>query len=127
LPSFGDYTIQHPIFYEPVEGANVSASIRYTSEAYWVVMRGEGLRNRDGAGFAQYPANAELLLSRKEFCGSHFSYGDAYIWQMGSHQSPTNGNPETWLRAGINHHLVFQARQIPRFLNKEGIVAAPPR
>jgi hypothetical protein len=86
-------------------------------------MRGEGLRNCSGAGFAQYPANAELLLNRKEFCGAHFSYGDAYIWEKGSHQAESNGNPETWLRAGINHHLVFKIRQIPHFLTENGILA----
>lgn len=111
-PSFGDYTIQHPIYREPVEGANPSASIRYTSETYWVIMRGAGLRNSGGTGHMQYPANAELLFGRKEFCGPQFSGGDEYIWKVGSHQGDGPGTPETWLRAGINHHLTFAARQI---------------
>ena len=112
-PSFGDYTIQHPIYHEPVDGANPSASIHYTSDTYWVIMRGEGLRTPGSAGHAQYPANAELLYGRKEFCGPRFSAGDEYIWSVGSHQKPGPGTPETWLRAGINHHLTFAARQIP--------------
>jgi mannose-6-phosphate isomerase-like protein (cupin superfamily) len=41
---------------------NISASIRYTTDDYWVIMRGEGLRNKGGAGYDQYPANAELLM-----------------------------------------------------------------
>lgn len=112
-PSFGDFTIQHPIYYEPVKGANPSASIRYTSDTYWVIMRGEGLRNPGGTGHKQYPANAELLCERKEFCGAQFSAGDEYIWKIGSHQEDGPGTPETWLRAGINHHLTFTARQVP--------------
>jgi hypothetical protein len=111
-PSFGDYTIQHAVYYEPVEGANPSASIRYTSDTCWVIMRGEGLRTPGSAGHAQYPANAELLCGRKEFCGPEFSAGDAYIWRIGSGEDPRTGSPETWLRAGINHHLTFAARQI---------------
>jgi hypothetical protein len=112
-PSFGDYTIQHPVYYEPVKGANPSASIRYSTDDYWVIMRGEGLRNPGGPGHKQYPANAELLCGRKEFCGPQFSAGDEYIWKIGSHQVDGPGTPETWLRAGINHHLTFAARQIP--------------
>ena len=111
LPTFGDYTIQHPFFSEPPRHMNFSASIRYTSGDYWVVMRGEGVRNETGPGYAQWPANAFLLRERREFCGSDFSYGDAYIEEMSSQLAAT-GNPETWLRAGINHHLTFVARQI---------------
>jgi hypothetical protein len=119
-PSFGDYTIQHPVYHEPVAAANVSASIRYTSDDRWVIMRGEGLRNAGSAGHAQYPANAELLCARKEFCGPHFSRGDEYIWRIGSRQDMRTGNPMTWLQAGINHHLTFAARQVPATLTTPG-------
>jgi Beta protein len=33
-PAFGDYTNQHPIYEEPIEGANPSVSIRYASDTY---------------------------------------------------------------------------------------------
>lgn len=112
IPTFGDSTTQHPIYSEPPPGANVSASIRYTSDDYWLVMRSEGLRNKTGAGFAQYPAQAQLLMERKEYCGPLFSKGDAYIAQIGLQELKTTGNPEAWLRAGINHHIVFVVRQI---------------
>ena len=116
LPTFGDYTIQHPVYHEPIKGANPTASVRYTSDGYWVIMRGEGLRNPGGPGYAQYPANAELLCGRKEFCGPTFSAGDRYIYTIASHEQNHPGTPETWLRAGINHHLVFVGRQIPTVL-----------
>ena len=112
-PTFGDYTVQHPIYYEPVDGANPSASIRYTCDTYWIVMRGQGLRNKQGTKHAQYPANAELLCGRKEFAGAHYSPGDEYIWNIGSHKEPGPGTPETWIRAGINHHISLVARQVP--------------
>lgn len=111
LPSYSDYTVQYPIFEEIPQFPNISASIRYTAEEYWVIMRGEGLRNEDGPGYAQYPANAQLLCDRVEFRGADFSYGDAYIEEM-SQQSERTGTPETWIRAGINHHLTFVVRQI---------------
>ncbi len=111
FPSFGDYTVQHPLFAEPPRNANVSASIRYASEADWIIMRGEGVRNEGGAGYDQWPANALLLSERAEFCGSDFSAGDRYIATMAA-QSAKTGNARTWIQAGINHHLVFVIRQI---------------
>jgi hypothetical protein len=111
LPTFGDYTIQHAIFSEPPVMAKFSASIRYTSDEHWVIMRGENVFNDEGPGFAQWPANAQLLCIRPEFCGAAFCYGDEYIEDM-SLQTEKTGNAETWLRAGINHHLTFAVRQI---------------
>ena len=113
IPTYSDYTTQHPVFQEPVPGANPSASIRYTSDHYWVIMRGEGLRNPNGAGYQQWPANAQLLCKRPEYCdcGPDFSYGDNFIYKTNL-QSKNPGNAETWLRAGVNHHITFTIRQI---------------
>lgn len=119
LPSFSDYTIQHPIYDPPIYDngpPNVSASIRYAAEDYWVIMRGEGIRNDDGPGPEQWPANAMLLRERSEFSGSNFSYGDRYIEEMADNMEnggpPKNGNSTTWLRAGLNRHLTLTVRQI---------------
>lgn len=110
-PSFGDYTIQHPNFIEPPERSNPSASIRYTYEEDWIIMRGEGLRGEDSPGYDQYISNARLLCAQDEFCGARFSVGDQYISDIAQYQN-TTGNPGSWLRAGINHHLVFVCQQI---------------
>lgn len=112
MPTFGDYGTQHHIFSEPIPGMNVSASIRYTTTDHWLVMRGEGLKNKNGPQYAQYAANAQLLIERKEFCSPDFSEGDAYIWRAASGANGGPGNPETWLRAGLTHHLTFAVRQI---------------
>ncbi len=119
LPSFGDYAIQHPIHDPPIydDGPpNISASIRYAAEDHWVIMRGEGIRNDDGPGPEQWPANAMLLRERPEFSGSSFSYGDRYIEEMADNMEngglPKNGNSTTWLRAGLNRHLTLTVRQI---------------
>lgn len=105
-PSFGDYTIQHPIYKEPLPGSNPSASIRYTLEKEWMIMRGQGLRGENSKGHAQYPANAQLLVQQPEFFGTDFSSGDSYIAEKGKDvNTKETGTPRTWLRAGINHHL----------------------
>lgn len=112
-PAFGDYTIQHPIYAEPAPGSNPSASIRYTLFDKWIIMRGQGLRSANSAGHAQYPALAKLLIEREEFFGEDFSEGDSYIAKVGSDiTTKVTGNPRTWLRAGINHHLACTASQV---------------
>jgi len=114
-PDFSDYTIQHPIYYRSIPGANTSASIRYTNDDQWEIMRGEGLRNPKGAGFKQYPAQAQLLVQQSFFKGADYSFGDAYIAEKAKPKAETTGSPQTWLTAGINHHITLVARQIANF------------
>jgi len=69
----------------------------------------------DGSlGNAQYPAEAQLLCEMDEFCGTRFSAGDRYLYET-SKMPNRPGTPFTWLRAGINHHMVYTARQIAAF------------
>ncbi len=86
--------LQYGVFVEPLQGGNPSASIRYTADEYWVIMRGEGVLNKNGPGYAGYSANAQLLCERKEFCGADFSAGDEYIATM-SQQTTDTGNAGT--------------------------------
>jgi len=90
---------------------NPSASIRYTAPDHWVIMRGQALRGDTSPGSAQYPAQATLLAERPEFCGADFSYGDKYIVQK-SNDRKNPGSPQTWICAGINHHLTLAAREV---------------
>lgn len=108
-PLFSDYTIQHPIYREPAPFAP-SASIRYTSADYWLVIRGEKI-GKGGPGSSQYPAEAELLCDKPEYCGAEFSRGDSYI-RAKSKDKRNPGSPRTWLCAGINHHITFVLRQL---------------
>lgn len=113
-PSFADYTIQYPIYSPQNTASNPSASIRYTADDNWVIVRGEGLRNPKGAGFKQYPAQAQILANQnKIFKGENFSFGDSYIAEKAKDiNTKKTGNPKTWLEAGINHHLSLVADQI---------------
>ncbi|HYR29745.1 MAG TPA: hypothetical protein VEU30_14850 [Thermoanaerobaculia bacterium] len=108
---YGDYTVQHPHQADPLPRVLPSGSIRYASNTYWVVMRGEKLDNPNGPGYEQYIAQAQLLCERSEFRGANFSAGDAYIAFIASQQERT-GNPSTWLQAAINHHLTLAAEQV---------------
>jgi hypothetical protein len=74
-------------------------------------MRGEGLQNPDGPGYAQYAAHAKLLYQRSEFSGKEFSYGDLYIDRL-RNRLDGKGSAETLLRAGINHHITLVVNQI---------------
>ena len=111
LPTYSDYTIQYPQYLDRPGPLNYSASIRYTAKEYWVIMRGESVSNEEGPGAAQWPANAQLLCERPEYCGDYFSDGDKYIKEMIS-QYDKPGSPTTWLRAGINHHVTFVVWQL---------------
>ena len=109
--AFGDYTVIAADYREPPAKANFSASIRYTTRRDFVVMRGEGVFNDEGPGFNQYPAQAQMLKLRTEYCGPGFSAGDRYIYDMSLQRTKT-GSAQSWLRAGVNHHVVFVRQQL---------------
>lgn len=114
-PTFADYAIQHPIYKEATQFFPPTTSIRYALEDAWLIMKG---RKRK---FELYLANAKLLAEdRDQFFGDEFSFGDKYIAEKAKHYDAYIKNPkikgtgstETWLTAGINHHLVLTAHQI---------------
>lgn len=111
-PIYSDYTIQHPIHHGHILGANTSASIRYTDDQQWEIWRGEGVKNKKGAGYKQYPAHAQLLVKEKSFKGAKYSYGDEYIAERAKPENKNTGNPTTWLIAGINHHITLASHQV---------------
>lgn len=106
-PSFSDYTIQYPIYKESLFFFSPSASIRYTLDDQWLVMRGQKGKP------AQYLANAQLLSKHSQFFGASFSFGDTFIMEKGKDlKSRKTGNATNWLVAGINHHLACTIYQI---------------
>jgi hypothetical protein len=114
-PTFADYTIQHPIYKESSQFFHPTTSIRYTLDNEWLIMKGRKQK------FELYLANAKLLADDKtRYCGSGFSSGDKYIADKAKHypvyiKDPKvkgTGSTESWLTAGINHHLVLTAHQI---------------
>lgn len=110
-PAFGDYTIQYALIKESAPSPNPSASIRYTTEGDFFVLRGEGILNKRGPGRAQWNAWAALLIERPEYFGATFSEGDRYIAERAV-DAGRSGTPQTWLRAGFSHHLTTTALQV---------------
>lgn len=113
-PAFSDYTIQHPIYKESSQFYHPTTSIKYTLKNKWLVMKGKQRR------FEMYLANAKLLSEDQRFYGEKFSYGDKYIAEKAQHYDVYaknkgvggTGSTETWIRAGINHHLVLVVHQV---------------
>ena len=113
-PAFADYTIQHPIYKETSQFYHPTSSIKYTLKNEWLIMKGQKQR------FELYLAHAAELVKDKRFYGENFSTGDKFIAEKAKHFSVYIKNPaikgtgstETWLKAGINHHLVLVAHQV---------------
>ncbi|HZP34358.1 MAG TPA: beta family protein [Candidatus Acidoferrales bacterium] len=106
---FGDYAISHP---EPTEldprTMRMSASIRYTTQENWLVVKGRNVRQY---GFDQYFDLCKALIKRAEFFGENYSWGDQYIALCAVGQTGP-GNATTWRKVGTNHHLTVIVRQI---------------
>lgn len=112
-PTYSDYTIQYPHFKELNFIPKVSKSIRYTVAENWLVMRGQADNAKGSMGSKQWPAHAQLLSKRADFCGEDFSSGDKYIKEKGLDlETKYTGSATTWLTAGINHHMVYVLNQI---------------
>ncbi|MFC1968343.1 beta family protein [Chloroflexota bacterium] len=112
LPNFSDCTVQHAQYTAKRPGRmSYSASIRYTIEDSWVLMRGENVFRKGGPGFHQYPDLAIMLCDLPQYCGERYSSGDRYIKEISLQTAETGAAPQ-WLQAGINHHMTFVVRQL---------------
>ena len=113
-PAFADYTIQNPIYKEASQFFHPTSSIKYTLEDEWLIMKGQKQK------FELYLASAAELVKDSRYYGENFSYGDKYISEKALHfpvyiRNPEvkgTGSTETWLIAGISHHLTLVAGQI---------------
>lgn len=118
IPTFSDYTIQYPKYDPQVQGFHPTASLKYALEEDWLVMKGKRQK------FEDYLAHAATLTVDERYFGEHFSDGDGYIAQKARHfdgyiraknegkDIKGTGTPETWLQAGINHHVSLVATQV---------------
>lgn len=117
-PTFSDYTIQHPIYVETTQFFPPTSSIKYALEKEWLIMKGRKQK------FELYLASAAALVGDPRFYKDNFSEGDKYIAEKARHfetymkaknegkTAKGTGSTETWLKAGINHHLALVAHQV---------------
>lgn len=111
---FSDYTIRHPIYDPMIERHQSSCTIKYTKEEYWQILRGSANKR------IHYVYNAYLLASHSDFSGKNHCAGDVYIQEKANlfaaqgEEVKKTGNPTSWLRAGITHHIKTTIGQIDR-------------
>ena len=109
IPFFGDYTVNHPNIIElDMRLVKPYASVRYTINNGWLVVRGQNVRDY---GFGQYRELCGVVIRAREYCGRDFSQGDDYI-QSCAQGIASTGNLTTWRWVGTNHHLEMVARDI---------------
>ena len=96
VPIFGDYAISHP---EPAEVdpriMRPSASVRYTCDGAWLVLKARNLRDH---GYGQFHEVCRDLIARPEYRGPDFSWGDRYVADCAAELVGT-GNLTTWRKA----------------------------
>lgn len=125
VPTFGDYATVHPVLgdIDPVL-MNPSASVRYTREDYWLVLRGQGVKTPGGGKYTQFLTHATTLVAHHAYCGAGFSAADQEISDIAA-GTATPGNLETWVRIAVNHHLTFVTRQLSAIASGASGTLAP--
>lgn len=115
IPTYSDYSIAHPEI-EQVDPRimNMSASIRYTTENEFLILKGRGVRSPGSGGFSQFHALSERLIQMPEYSGPAFSWGDNYINECANRREGP-GNATTWRRVGNTHHISIIVNQIASF------------
>lgn len=108
---YADYAISHPapMDIDPRK-MRMSASIRYTTDQDWLVVKGRNVRTY---GFEQYFELCETLVGHEAYYGREFSWGDRYIAQCAD-RSLGPGNATTWRKVGTNHHITVVQDQLSR-------------
>ncbi len=111
-PIFGDYAIAHP---QPPEvdprAMRPSASIRYTTEDVWLILKGKNLRSH---GYKQFHDVSKSLLKNAAYSGPQFSWGDRYIRDC-ANRLVSSGNLTTWRRVGTSHHIAYVTQQLANY------------
>ncbi|MCL5287772.1 MAG: beta family protein [Acidobacteria bacterium] len=109
LPIFADYAIAHP---QPSEVdpriMRASASIRYTTEASWLILKGKNLKDY---GYKQFHLVSKHLLNNPAYSGPQFSWGDQYVQECAKGRASC-GNLTTWRKVGTSHHIAYVMQQL---------------
>jgi hypothetical protein len=108
MPAYGDYAIQNPL---PPKGGGpgMRANIRYTTDSRTLVARGQGPVIQEGS--EQYRELCEQLVSRQEFSGGGYTWGDGVIDDCAA-GTIAPGAQGMWRGAGTSHHLRFVTEQV---------------
>lgn len=112
IPSFGDYVINHPKILElDMRKVKPSATIRYTNENQWYIIKGKNVRDY---GFGQYRELSKKVIDSSYYCGTSFSWGDDYIQKCANGHGKA-GSLMSWRQVGTNHHIEKVTQDIANF------------
>ncbi len=115
LPTFGDYAISHPKVLElDMRITKPSATIRYTIDDGWYIVKGENVRDEKFGKFKQYRGLSKKIVNSRYYCGSNFSWGDRYIFKCADGSGST-GHLPMWRQVGTNHHIEKVTQDIASF------------
>lgn len=115
LPSFGDYAISHPkVFDVDMRVMKPSATIRYTIDDGWYIVKGKKVRDKRLTNYSQYRKLCKQVLVSGYYCKPEFSWGDNYIQEC-ANGTVTTGSLSTWRQVGTNHHIVKVTQDIANF------------
>jgi hypothetical protein len=114
LPTYSDGGIQNP---KGVEGFDpltmqVSASIRYTTNDSWLLIKGESTRRT--APSEQFPSLAKQIVNGhlyKHYYGAHHCEGCAGM-EACAKGAGGYGSPEAWRRLGTIHHITAVVQEL---------------
>lgn len=111
VPIYADYGVSHPEIFDDIDPRHLSiyASIRYTLEEEWLIIRGRRLK--ESKDYNQFREISEKLAYSEDFHGTEFSWGDKYISDCMSLTNGT-GNLTTWRQVGNNQHIEYVMQQL---------------
>jgi len=114
LPSFGDYAINHPKVLElDMRKVKPSATIRYTIDDGWYIVKGENVRDKKYGKCKQYRGLSKKVIDSKYYYDSTFSWADDFIQRCAN--GGNTSNLSMWRQVGTNHHIVKVTQDIASF------------
>jgi hypothetical protein len=114
LPTFGDYAINHPEIPElDWRVVKPSATIRYTIDDHWYIVKGYNIRDEKYGKYGQYQKLSKIVIDSRYYYNSSFSWGDEYIQKCAN--GGKTGNLMMWRQVGTNHHIEKVTQDIASF------------
>lgn len=113
IPVFGDYNISNPslIEFDP-QTMQLGGKIKYTHDDVYIIFKGSSFKIN---GREQMHNISKQVVLHAKYMGEDFSWGDEYIAKCSRHEV-SKGNPTTWVKVGVNHHISFVTSQIASFV-----------
>ena len=114
VPTFSDCAVQHP---RDVEGFDprtmqVSATIRYTTDRNWLLVKGQSTRSiRSGVQFPKLATRLVYGHLKSDFSGSDHCTGCRSM-KAAADGEPNYGSAEAWRRLGTIHHISQVIREL---------------